>query len=221
MRNLAKLLAALQAHGLEGPGQAGDAPAAGRRDFYRHIALPPHYVPRGPVLSELVALVCSDHPTVALTSGMPAQPAPLHGMGGLGKSVLARALCEHPEIRAAFPDGILWTTLGQTPDVKSCLREWLGALGVTVPGTAPTINELAEGLAAALETRACLLVVDDLWAADHRRCLAARDPSRLTSGRGAWLSWCRSSARSGTATHRRCACGICMRCMPPGRSWMS
>ena len=36
----------------------------------------------------------------------------LHGMGGIGKSVVARALCDDPAVQAAFPDGILWATLG-------------------------------------------------------------------------------------------------------------
>jgi hypothetical protein len=53
----------------------------------------------------------------------------LHGMGGIGKSVLARALCDDPAVQAAFPDVILWATLGQTPDLIGRRREWIDALG--------------------------------------------------------------------------------------------
>lgn len=180
--HFAALLTTLRAHcpelttKLELPAKPEPPPTSGRRDFYQHVAMPPNYVPRGPVLAALAKLLLSDHKAVALTSGMLAKPAALHGMGGVGKSVLARALCNDPEIRAAFPDGILWTTLGQTPNLKSCLREWLDALGVSVPESAPTINVLAEALARALEPRACLLVVDDLWVADHLRTFTIAGP---------------------------------------------
>ncbi|MGD1851722.1 MAG: NB-ARC domain-containing protein [Cyanophyceae cyanobacterium] len=46
----------------------------------------------------------------------------IHGLGGIGKSVLAAAIAHEPEIRDRFPDGILWITLEQEPD-------WLVALG--------------------------------------------------------------------------------------------
>jgi hypothetical protein len=32
----------------------------------------------------------------------------LHGMGGIGKTVLAQALCHDEVVQQAFPDGIIW-----------------------------------------------------------------------------------------------------------------
>jgi hypothetical protein len=87
-------------------------------------------------------------------------------MGGIGKSVLARALCEDSEVQATFPDGILWTTLGQevTPsELLSKLRAWIEALGGIVSETAPTMERLQAILAQRLTERACLLIVDDVW----------------------------------------------------------
>ena len=81
----------------------------------------------------------------------------LHGMGGIGKSVLARALCDDPEVQAAFPDGILWATLGQTPDLLARLREWIDVLGGIVSETAPTVERITAILADLLKERACLL----------------------------------------------------------------
>jgi hypothetical protein len=173
--HLARLLATLRAHCPELFAQVGPA-GSGRRDFYQHVALPPNYVIRGPVISELVSVLLSDRATVALTSGVPSRPAALHGLGGIGKSVLARAACEHADVRAAFPDGILWTTLGQTPNIKSCLHEWIVALEITVPGVAPTVNVMAEALARAFERRACLLVVDDVWMAEQLRAFSVPGP---------------------------------------------
>lgn len=174
--HLSRLLEVIRAHCPEVATPGAPAPKSGRRDFYRHVALPPNYVPRGAALAELVSVLLTGHKTVALTSAVLSRPAALHGMGGIGKSVLARAICEDPQVQAAFPDGILWTTLGLTPNLKNCLREWLTVLGVTVSGSAPTINVLAEALAGALASRSCLLIVDDLWEADHLRAFAVTGP---------------------------------------------
>jgi hypothetical protein len=40
----------------------------------------------------------------------------LYGTGGYGKTTLARALCHHDDIRQAFDDGVLWVTLGESPE---------------------------------------------------------------------------------------------------------
>lgn len=37
----------------------------------------------------------------------------LAGMGGIGKTVLAKALTDAPIVRRAFPDGIVWITAGR------------------------------------------------------------------------------------------------------------
>jgi hypothetical protein len=164
--HLTKLLAVIRGHCPELSTPGDRAPRLGRRDFYRHVALPPKYVSRGPALAELVSVLLTDHKTVAA----------LHGMGGLGKSVLARAVCEDPQVQAAFPDGILWMTLGLTPNLETCLREWLEVLGGTVSGTTPTINTLLEDLAETLAARSCLLIVDNLWVPDHVCVFAVAGP---------------------------------------------
>lgn len=47
-------------------------------------------------------------------------------MGGVGKTVLAAAVIQDEQIRARFRDGIVWLTLGQTPDVLTLQRRLLG-----------------------------------------------------------------------------------------------
>lgn len=98
-----------------------------RRDFYQHINLPAYYVPRPELLDQLRQALLTDPNDMALVSGV--QMNALHGMGSIGKSVMARALCEDSAVQAAFPDGILWATVGQQPDLIPRLREWVEQLG--------------------------------------------------------------------------------------------
>ena len=127
---------------------------------------------------------------MALTSAIKMDA--LQGMGGIGKSVIARALCDDPDVQDAFPGGILWAALGQTPNLVERLREWVERLGGTVRSTAPTADMLKAELQEALEGRSCLLILDDVWnkgdvgyfrppgglaaAADHARCGPGRGP---------------------------------------------
>jgi len=111
-----------------------------------------------------VLLQASSH--VALTSAIRGGATAFHGMGGIGKTVMARALCEDPEVQAAFPDGILWASLGKDAieaDIIKQMGEWVTALGETVSVSAPSLNILKERLGHLLEAHACLLIIDDVW----------------------------------------------------------
>ncbi|MCB0164028.1 MAG: hypothetical protein KDI79_07380, partial [Anaerolineae bacterium] len=159
----------------------------GRCDHYAHINLPPHFVPRPELLTSIKQTLLKGHQDVALTSAI--KMSALHGMGGIGKSVLARSLCEESEVQEMFKDGILWTTLGQEvreDEIKAKLRVWIEALGGLINVTAPTLDQLKNSLAEQLKERACLLIVDDMWhypdaawfnagGADCRLLLTTRD----------------------------------------------
>lgn len=138
-----------------------------RRDFYKHIPMPANYVQRGELLEELRDSLLGDAANIAFTSAIKGSLTALHGMGGIGKSVMARALCDDPAVQAAFPDGILWTTLGQEASLLTKLREWVQALGGVISENAPTLDSIRAVLAELLQDRACLLVVDDVWERKH------------------------------------------------------
>jgi NB-ARC domain/HEAT repeats len=90
------------------------------------------------------------------------------GLGGLGKSVLATALVLDEAVRSRFEDGILWVTLGQNPDLQSCLGNWIRELDKSRDGFSGTTLESASGyLNNLLAERRMLLVVDDVWDAAH------------------------------------------------------
>ena len=147
-----------------------------------HIPLPPHYIKRPEVLDAARAALLETTNRVALTSAIQdtsGKAQALHGMGGIGKTVVARALCEDPEVQAAFPDGILWTTLGHEvtdATLRSKLRKWIGALGGVVSEIAPKVDRLKAILAQLLAERACLLIVDDVWQRNHAEAFLVGGP---------------------------------------------
>lgn len=148
----------------EEPSQPETPSLPTRHDYYAHIPLPPNYVARTGILEHMREKLLSNVPIVAVAPAVQRQTVSvLQGIGGIGKSVLARALCDDPVVQAAFPDGILWAYLGSTPEFAPRMREWVGALGGTVGENVPTVDSLKETLRQLLKDRACLLILDDVW----------------------------------------------------------
>ena len=112
---------------------------------------PLHFVSRQEELHDLKKLVLDslDKP-VAIVG--------LQGMGGIGKSVLAACLAREEGIRAAFPDGIFWIVVGQTPAVES-------------------LRSLAVRLRQAMAGKACLVILDDVWEAEHATAFHVLGPN--------------------------------------------
>ena len=86
----------------------------------------------------------------------------IQGLGGIGKTILAQALCHDSQVQERFCDGILWATLGQQPDILSLLQGWIIALGDY--DYKPTTIKLASShLNSLLYDKAVLLIIDDGW----------------------------------------------------------
>lgn len=85
----------------------------------------------------------------------------MHGMGGIGKSVLANLLARDREIRKAFSDAIVWVGLGSLPNVADLLRRVHRELGGD--GAFDTTHEGKTNLKELLADKAVLLVLDDAW----------------------------------------------------------
>ena len=112
--------------------------------------------------------------THGLTSAAPGLG--LHGMGGMGKSVMAQAVCHDTQLRQAFADGIAWITLGQQPDLLALQNRLLHVLEPKAPPA-----EKWAGVA--WSERGGLPAIDDalLWVAcDLRDVIAAGDHVILT-----------------------------------------
>jgi hypothetical protein len=119
--------------------------------------LPPNYIERNADLQSLRALVLRDGAPrrVALTA--------LKGMAGIGKTVLAQALCLDEIIQAAFPDGIVWIPVGKDPrDPVPLLREAGRAIGDSLERY-DSVQSASNSLRNCLRDKSALIVLDDIW----------------------------------------------------------
>ncbi|MEQ8999137.1 MAG: NB-ARC domain-containing protein [Coleofasciculus sp. B1-GNL1-01] len=124
--------------------------------------LPPYFVERPETSQKLKQYLLSEKTARIGTLVVYA----IYGLGGIGKSTLAAALTYDPEIQDYFPDGVLWVTLGQQPDLLSHLSRWIQELG-DYDFKPTTIDTASMHLQRLLYDKAVLLVVDDVWSLDH------------------------------------------------------
>ena len=166
--------------GSAGPGpllpdvlEVADVPASNTMGVLSRVpALPLGYVVRDELDGLIDAVVGATGGAVGLT-GEPAGVG-LHGIGGIGKSVLAAALATDDRIRRRFPDGVYWVTVGERPDVLAVQLDLLSRLGARP--TARTRSDATQALRTALVEKRVLLVVDDVWAVDDAQDFRVTGP---------------------------------------------
>ena len=100
-----------------------------------------------------------EHPIQILTA--------IRGWPGVGKTTIASALAHDPDIATAFPDGILWVSLGKEPNLLSEIASWGRALGTDELLRTRTLDEASAQLIALLRHSSTLLIIDDVWDAKH------------------------------------------------------
>ncbi|HVR58102.1 MAG TPA: NB-ARC domain-containing protein [Pseudolabrys sp.] len=89
----------------------------------------------------------------------------LRGMGGIGKSVVARLLAEDSWVRRHFHDGIEWITVGEnkTPqDIEALQAGLLSRLGGRIERM-QSLDGMRQGIERELVNRRMLFIVDDVW----------------------------------------------------------
>jgi len=111
----------------------------------------------------------------------PGRKAPtiaMFGLPGIGKTTLAAELTWDEQIRKAFPDGTLWTAVGEASE-RTILGQWGAVFGRDGEKVAGAISPEAAWieLGKVLSDRRMLLVVDDVWdlsqAGDFKKILSA------------------------------------------------
>lgn len=90
----------------------------------------------------------------------------LRGAGGFGKTALAQAVCWNDRVREVYPDGILWTTMGENIDadgrlsrIRELIRWWTREESPAFQTVASAGKRLRELLASSR----VLIVIDDVW----------------------------------------------------------
>ncbi len=124
--------------------------------------LPPHFQKRSDLLMRVRDALLVDLQKPAVITGADSRVG-LQGMGGIGKSVLAAALARDRIIRRSYPDGIIWVSVGQQPNLVLLLNDVARHMGNHEP-----FDSMAKGqgiLKKILQDKRVFLVLDDVWSA--------------------------------------------------------
>jgi hypothetical protein len=135
------------------------------RDFQSVFMAPPlpsQYVVRNSLLENLAERIVSATGREGILG-----VAILHGVGGIGKSTLAAALCHEPRIKSSF-EGVLWVQLGITANAIEGLTRIVHFLGES-DFKPSSLQDASDHLLIRLNGRKFLIVLDDVWHANDAR----------------------------------------------------
>ena len=122
---------------------------------------PAYHVPRVELLKEISSAILNSDvtPTIGTT-------VTIRGIGGIGKSTIAKALCHHPLIKEHFVNGFLWISL--TPPLPNPIT-MLSEIYQRLTGKCATVNVsvLESEIKLLVYSPSCklLVILDDVWEA--------------------------------------------------------
>jgi WD40 repeat protein len=140
--------------------------------LYTIPRLPTGYVARPQLADSIVEAL------VGAPGGTAGANTLIQGPGGFGKTTLAIEACHQPALVEAFPDGMLWTSLGQTPNRVAILSD-LYSVAADGPLTVAGEEQIGLALASVLKGHRSLIVVDDVWRPDDLTPFLRLDGPRL------------------------------------------
>jgi len=137
------------------------SPCVATRVPFMAPPLPMTFVPRSQVFKSVFEKILDDR-----QQNPRGKNVVLVGSGGFGKTTLAASVCHDDDVITACDGGILWVTLGQQPlPVRELSKLYSAVTGET--RTFIDADDAAIQLFARLETKRCLLVIDDVWDVEH------------------------------------------------------
>ncbi|CAI9106567.1 OLC1v1005755C1 [Oldenlandia corymbosa var. corymbosa] len=122
-------------------------------------------------VKNLVALVVDD-------GGKHHNVISIRGMGGLGKTTLARKVYQHKDVQRRF-ERFAWACVTQRPRIRSILQDILTQLlGPAKKAEVKEMEdrEMVQQLHQVQKEMECLVVLDDIWSADDWNSLVAAFP---------------------------------------------
>jgi hypothetical protein len=138
--------------------------------------LPPHLIRRHDRLAEIKSALRADFLRPVGITAQALRPG-LAGMGGIGKSVLAKTIAHDGEIRRMFPDGIVWVTVGQNADdrILHTLQQSV-MRGFKQPDDFGDVYVGKSRLKQLLQDKRVLVILDDVWKKDQAEAFNALGP---------------------------------------------
>ncbi|XP_057770043.1 putative late blight resistance protein homolog R1A-10 [Salvia miltiorrhiza] len=140
------------------------------------------------------------------------QIIPITGMGGIGKTTLARHIFEHPLVKHHF-DICGWTTISQTYNVRETLRGLLCQVRGDSGGDLSE-EDLGVELRKYLLCRRYLIILDDMWSVELWENMMVFFPDNNDGSR--IIVTTRLSNLAAELTHSN---SICMRLLDDVSSW--
>jgi len=168
-------------------------------------ALPKHFVARPAPVSEVVEVLLEQESWVSclleqarherylldevqrvvLTSDLGGQGA--MSPGGFGKTTTAMAVCHEARIGESFADGIRWLSFGPQPDLLQLMNGLARSFEAHLP-ISSDFNLAINRLEDVLEGKRVLLVLDDVWQAEHAMPFLFNLPAYLITTRSPELA---------------------------------
>ncbi len=141
-----------------------EAPPAPLGAIHGVPSLPPNFLPRYEPLQSLYDGLLRDvNQAYVITSAK--QTSAIHGMGGIGKSVLATAFARSAQVRRVFLDGVFWLPMTRMDDeaaLVGAMRRLGQAMGDDIREYVG-INRSSDRLTSLLASKSNLIILDDLW----------------------------------------------------------